>query len=321
MEPTPPTTEPTPEVVAPTRRARVTLLLTRASRIALIVSVVAVSWWTLAELTGVLRDTAAPVAQAPTVEERLASPAALESVASLTAGGRWEFSDGESTIAVGTIPSSAIADYWAKPLVRRTPVAPLTDDSQSWGRSILDLVRALEIVPQETGLAKTYVYQLPDLRAEVVTEPADAASQAGAGERLVGARAAIRGDGDQWRTLELSSQSNVSPRGDQLILMPYPPQTERLATRYDARSSVGAEFSRVPLAMKDLLDHWSQAGSPVIFADLGTDSATREGFCAYNGRTLRLILWQPEGENATTVLALALEGGPEASQPVPAAPL
>jgi hypothetical protein len=296
----------------PALRQRVGAILSQVGRLGLVVVVIGVGWWTVNELTGALRDPAQPsVDSSPSTElapaERLASPAGLESIASLATGGRWEFSDGAAALAIGNVPATEIEAYWAAPPKRREPQGSLDDPKQAWERSLLDLVRALNLQPKVAGESKTYVFSPAEFRGEVVTH------SVGGVERLVAARAALRdGDDVRWRTIELAPQPKSPTAADRLDLIPYPPGTERLATRYDLREGVGAEFARVPLPLPALLDHARRTGSEIIFPDLGADGATREGFCVYNGRTIRVVLWQPPGTQATTILAMAL-GEPTAA--------
>lgn len=301
---TSPPDAPPPDTTAASRstlRSRIGRLLTRGGRIALVAVVVVVSGWTVVELTEALRGTTPPVEPSPTVEERLASTADFESVASLAAGGRWEFSEGSSTIAIGTLPTEQLAAYW------NAPPPQFTDAGGAWQQSVLDLVRAMKLVPSESGDAKTYRFESPIMRAEVRT------TGSGDAERVVMARAAALSEiAGQWQTLEVAPRAEQATAGDRSPLIPYPPSTTLLATRHDFKNGVGAEFSRVPLPLSDLLDYWRQVGTPAVFADFAADTPTREGFSVYNGRTIRLILWQPPNVRATTVLAIALDSGPKA---------
>lgn len=288
----------------PPLRKRVGAILSLVGRVGLVAIVIGVGWWTVNELTDSLRGPAQlEEAASPTTErattERLASPAGLETLASLAAGGRWEFSDGSATLSFGTVPTSEIDAYWATSPKQNEPQGSLDAPTQRIERSLLDLVRAMNMQPQVAGESRTYVFSTADFRAEVATK-----SVAGV-ERLVAARAALHdGDDVRWRTIELRPQPK-SPTGvDRLELLPYPPGTERLATRYDLSEGVGAEFARVPLPLSELVDHARRVGSQLIFPDLGDQTGTREGFCVYNGRTIHVILWQPPGTQTTTVLAI-----------------
>lgn len=288
---------------APPLRKRVGAIVAKVGRVGLIVTVIGVCWWTLQELTGALRGPTDPIAQPPSAAERLAEPAGLESLSALMSGGRWEFSDGASALSFGDVPATEIEAYWLQPAKHRKPQGSLDDPDQAWERSLLDLLRSLRIEPSAAGTKKTYAALAADFRAEALTETIDGA------ERLVAGRAALLGDDGRWRTLELEPQPKTATAIDRLELISYPPGTERLATRYDLQGGVGAEFARVPLALPALLDHARAAGSQIIFPDLGLEAGTREGFCVYNGRTIRLILWQPPSTDATTILAIALGRG------------
>jgi hypothetical protein len=296
----------------PALRTRVAAILSLVGRLGLVVVVISVGWWTVNELTDSLRDPSTPSGETPATTElasaeRLASPTGLETIASLATGGRWEFSDGSAALSIGTVPETEIDAYWAAAPMRSEPQGSLDAPTQAWERSLLDLVRAMNLQPKVAGESKTYVFPMADFRGEVVTQ-----SIAGV-QRLVAARAALRdGDDVRWRTIELAPQPKSPTAADRLELLPYPPGTERLATRYDLRDGVGAEFARVPLPLPALLDHARRAGSEMIFPDLGTQTGTREGFCVYNGRTIRVVLWQPPGTQATTILAMAL-GEPTAA--------
>lgn len=297
----------TAEPVAPAPlRKRVAVILSLVGRVGLVVVVIGVGWWTVNELTDSLRDPTTPNGESlPTTDlgsaERIASSAGIDTLASLAAGGRWEFSDDSTTLSLGTVPESEIDAYWAAGPKPREPNGSLDAPTQAVERSLLDLVRTMNLKPEVSVESKTYVLPMADFRAEVVTK-----SIAGV-ERLIAARAALRdGDDVRWRTIELGPQAKSPTGGDRLELLAYPPGTERLATRYDLRDGVGAEFARVPLAMPELVEHARRAGSPLIFPDLGDQTGTREGFCVYNGRTIRVILWQPSGTQTTTVLAMAL---------------
>jgi hypothetical protein len=290
----------------PPLRTRVGAIVAKIGRVVLVVCVVGVCWWTLQELTGALRDPAQPIDQAPTAAEQLAEPTGLESLSALMVGGRWEFSDGAAALSFGDVPTAEIDAYWSRPARRRTPEGPLDGADQAWERSLLDLLKSLQVEPTVAGATKTYAAVGAEFRAEALAETVDGT------ERLVAARAAMQGDDGRWRTLELEPQPKSAAGVDRLELIPYPPGSERLATRSDLMSGVVAEFARVPLPLPKLLEHARAAGSQIIFPDLGLEAGTREGFCVYNGRTIRVVLWQPPGTQATTILAMAL-GEPTAA--------
>jgi len=299
----------------PRLRTRVAAILSQVGRLGLVALVLGVGWWTLNTLTDVLRDPAQPVVDAPNSDtnaaERIASPAGLETISSLASGGRWEFSDGSAAMSLGTVPSDQLEAHWSAGPQRRKPQGLLTDSSQAWERSLLDLLRTMELKPDAAGTTKTFKISTDDFRAEAMTDSIDGV------ERLIAARGVIRDD-DRWRTLELGPRPSTPSGVDQLALIPYPPGAERLATRFDLGGGVGAEFARVPLTIPALLDHARKTGSEMIFPDLGAASGTREGFCVYNGRTIRVVLWQPQGSDATTILAIALG---DANPPAAAKPL
>ena len=302
----PVSTDETASAAPPASRRR--LALTTVLRLAAAGVVVAAGVWTVARVRGILHDPE-PVAvetDSPSSPSQTRPPV-FDTLAAAVNGGRWEFVDGKRTLGFGTLSSADLPKFWDRPLPTTMPGG----ERDALEKSLLDLIPRLRLTGRHEGDLFVYRWDLPNVKAHLVTSAADATS------RLISGRAALLVDSDRWATLETKFDDGANnPKSNEAggrRLVDYPPGTELLAVRYGPGEQVVGEFSQSPGRIIDLAELWRSAGSEVGLQETPGKPDFRDGYCRRGGRLLRVVMWEPP-TGGVTVLVL----DPAAAGDVPA---
>jgi hypothetical protein len=275
-------------------------------RLLLAAGVLFVGYWTMARFTSLLHDrepAAVPnpsQAAGPTTTEL----ARLDSLALSQLGGSWEFLGAGWSLTVGTATDQEKLQF--KPPAFEDAIEPPTtvDPVES---SLASLFDSLKAARTKINSWATRTVDTPHLFATAQER------LVGDSYRIASAQGFIRLGPDQWATISAARSNQNSSAPPASSLMPSVAGVERLAVRRGPAGAVVGEFAKTKLKIDQLLELWQAAGALVTLNEGYGVVDTREGTCNFHGRSLRVILWQPDDRNETTILVL----DPSAAEAVP----